>query len=214
MPGLRPGTHSVESWQDLLKQSRLLIFDFDGTLVDSVPIKWRAFDRCFEKFPAQREQISAYCRRNNHTPRWEKFKHVYEEILHLPYTAEVEQELHRCFERETTEQISQTPALPGASEFLGRIRPNYRTALLSSTPHEILLTILEKRGWANWFDQVQGAPVNKAAWLKRLYAKGFAPDQVLFFGDTSEDAAAAREAGCGFISVPEMGDFRKLLGAA
>ena len=204
----------TESWKDLLKKSRMLVFDFDGTLVDSVSIKWRAFDRCFEKFPAQGEQISAYCRGNNHTPRGEKFKHVYEEILRLPYTREVEQELNRCFERETTEQISRAPALSGASEFLGRVRSNYRTALLSSTPHEILLTILKKRSWANWFDEVQGAPVNKAAWLKRLYAQGFTPDQVLFFGDTSEDAVAAREADCGFISVPEMGDFRKLLGTA
>ena len=200
--------------KELLKKSRMLVFDFDGTLVDSVPIKLQAFDRCFEKFTAERDRILAYCHGNNHTPRWEKFKYVYEEILRLPYTREIEQELHRCFERETTEQISQAPALPGASEFLDRVRPNYRTALLSSTPQDLLLEILEKRGWAGLFDEVQGAPVNKASWLKERRTQGFTPEQVLFFGDTPEDAAAAREAGCGFISVPEMGDFQKLLGAA
>lgn len=211
MPGLRPGTHPASSWKALLRKSRVLVFDFDGTLVDSVPVKWRAFDRCFEKFPAQRERIRAYCRGNNHTPRWEKFKYVYEGILRLPYTREIEQELHRCFEQETTERISQAPALPGASEFLERVRPNYRTALLSSTPHEILLEILEKRGWAGRFDEARGAPVNKASWLKERRTQGFTPEQILFFGDTPEDAAAAREAGCGFISVPEMRDFRRLL---
>lgn len=200
--------------KELLKKSRMLVFDFDGTLVDSVPIKLQAFDRCFEKFASERERIRAYCHGNNHTPRWEKFKVVYERILRLPYTPEIEQELHRCFERETTEQIVRAPALPGASEFLDQVRPRYRTALLSSTPHEILLEILEKRNWTGRFDEIQGAPVNKAAWLKGLEGRGFPGSQVLFFGDTSEDAAAAREAGCGFISVPEMGDFRKLLEAA
>lgn len=196
--------------KELLKKSRMLVFDFDGTLVDSVPIKLKAFDRCFEKFTAQRERIRAYCRGNNHTPRWEKFKHVYEQILRLPYTRRIERELHCCFERETTQQISRAPALPGASEFLDWVRPQYRTALLSSTPHKILLQILEKRGWANRFDEVRGAPVNKATWLKDLAGRGFPGAQVLFFGDTPEDAGAAREAGCHFICVPEMQGFRKL----
>lgn len=199
-------------WKELLEKNRILVFDFDGTLVDSVPIKLKAFDRCFEKFLEHKEKIQAYCHGNNHTPRWEKFRHVYEQILHLPYTPEIERELHRCFERETTEQISRAPALPGAAEFLDWARPNYRTALLSSTPHEILLQILEKRGWTGRFDEVQGAPVNKAAWLKGLQGWGFPRFQILFFGDTPEDAGAAREAGCDFISVPELKDFRKLWG--
>jgi phosphoglycolate phosphatase-like HAD superfamily hydrolase len=189
----------------------MLVFDFDGTLVDSVPIKLQAFDRCFEKFTAERERIRAYCQGNNHTPRWEKFKHVYERILRLPYTPEIEQELHHCFERETTGPISRAPALPGIPKFLDWVRPKYRTALLSSTPHKILLQILGKRGWTHRFDEVQGAPVNKAAWLKGLESRGFPGPQVIFFGDTPEDAQAAREAGCEFISVPEMQDFRKLL---
>ena len=202
----------AESGQDLLKKSRLLVFDFDGTLVDSVPIKFQAFDRCFEKFPAQREKIRAFCRGNNHTPRWEKFKTVYEEILHLPYTREIEQELHRRFERETTEQIARAPEIPGASEFLSRVHTTHRTALLSSTPHEILLEILEKRGWSGLFQSVQGAPVNKGEWLKHLTSQGFTKTEVLFFGDTPEDASAAREAGCGFIYVPDLPDFRGLMG--
>ena len=199
------------SAKQLLKRSRMLVFDFDGTLVDSVPIKFRAFDRCFEEFPEQREAIRAYCHGNNHTPRWEKFRHVYEQILRRPYTPQIEREMHERFERETTEQISRAPALPGASEFLERVRPRYRTALLSSTPHGILLEILEKRGWGSRFDEVQGAPVNKASWLLGLKDRGFSPEQVLFFGDTPEDAAAAREAGCGFLFVPEFKDFRGLL---
>lgn len=198
-------------WRGLLRKVRFLVFDFDGTLVDSNEIKWRAFDRCFNSFPAHREEIRAYCRGNSHTPRWEKFRHVYERILRLPYTPEVERELHRCFERETTEQIARAPALPGVEEFLDRIRSRYRTALLSSTPHETLLEILGKRYWSDRFDEVRGAPVHKALWLKELRDLGFPPDQVLLFGDTLEDAEAAREAGCGFVPVPQMQDFRRLL---
>ena len=202
----------IASWKELLKKCRALVFDFDGTLVDSVPIKRKAFDHCFEEFPAKKREIQSYCHGNNHTPRWEKFKFVYEQILRLPYTKEIEQKLLQRFERETTEQIARAPALPGAEEFLGAVRSRYRTALLSSTPHAILLQILKKRGWSGQFDEVQGAPVDKGVWLKSLERRGFSAKQILFLGDTPEDAAAAQEANCHFISVPELGDFRRLLG--
>ena len=68
----------IASWKELLKKCRALVFDFDGTLVDSVPIKRKAFDHCFEEFPAKKREIQSYCHGNNHTPRWEKFKFVYE----------------------------------------------------------------------------------------------------------------------------------------
>ena len=145
--------------------------------------------------------------------RGEKFRAVYERMLGLPYTPEVEQRLHRLFEAETTEAIAQAPEIPGASEFLRRVRSEHPTAILSSTPHAILLQILERRGWTVYFDLKQGAPVNKADWLRGLRKLGHPPDQVLFFGDTPEDAQAAQEAGCRFVPVanPDLSSGRGVL---
>lgn len=179
----------------------MLVFDFDGTLVDSNRIKWRAFEACFSEFSDRRQKILAYCRGNNHVTRGVKFRVVYEQMLGLPYTPKVAERLHRRFEEETTEAIVRAPEIPGASEFLKRVRPKHRTAVLSATPHPILLEILKRRGWSGHFDLKQGAPVNKAAWLRGLEGKGYPPAQVLFFGDTPEDARAAQEAGCRFIPV-------------
>lgn len=192
---------------------KILVFDFDGTLVDSNPLKRKAFEACFTgaDFSGRREEILGYCWGNHHTPRGEKFRYVYERILRQAYTGEIEKALHERFERETTQEIIRAPEIPGASEFLARVRASHRMAVLSSTPHAILRTILDHRGWAGYFDLKQGAPVDKASWLKGLQVGGVAPDQVLFFGDTPEDAAAAEEAGCRFISVPQMGDFHELL---
>ena len=184
-------------------EADLFVFDFDGTLVDSNPIKWKAFETCFEgpAFAARREEIFAYCRGNNHTTRSEKFRFVYEKILRLPYTCEVEKQLHRRFGQETTEAIVQAPEIPGASKFLQKIRRKHRTAVLSSTPHSILLEILKRRRWSGYFDLKQGAPVNKANWLKELKTKGLSMNRVLFFGDSPEDEQAAEKAGCQFVGV-------------
>ena len=193
----------------LLSSAKMLVFDFDGTLVDSNRIKQRAFETCFAgpEFAGRRAEILSYCAGHHHTPRGEKFRHVYEGILGRPYTPEAEKRLHDCFERETTAEIIRAPEIPGASEFLAEVRASHRTAVLSSTPHPILLTILERRGWAGRFDRIQGAPVDKAEWLRQLQARGLSMDQILFFGDSPEDAQSAQKAGCRFLKVPDFREF-------
>lgn len=187
---------------ELLRRARALVFDFDGTLVDSNPIKRRAFDVCFAGFPEQREEILAYCWGRHHTPRGEKFRHVCERILRRPYTEDLAAALHERFEAVTTRQIVEAPEIPGATEFLRRAQGRYLMAVLSSTPHEILREILARRGWGGWFEAVQGAPVNKASWLIAFREqRGLDGGEVVFFGDTPEDAGAADEAGSTFVMV-------------
>ena len=197
---------AVPRLAELLARARALVFDFDGTLVDSNPIKHRAFDTCFAEFPQQREEILAYCGGRHHTPRWEKFRHVCEQILRQPYTEERAASLHERFEAATTAQIIAAPEIPGAAAFLRRVQGGYTLALLSSTPHGILRDIVAQRNASGWFDIVQGAPVDKAAWLRSLgQERRWAGNQVVFFGDTEEDAAAAEAAGCAFVHVGDRG---------
>ncbi|MBI3320587.1 MAG: HAD family hydrolase [Candidatus Omnitrophica bacterium] len=196
---------------DILGRARVLVFDFDGTLVDSNPIKRRAFERCFAEFPEQRQEILAYCWSRDQTPRGEKFQHVVEQILRQPYTEALAAVLHERFEAATTWQIVEAPEIPGAAEFLRKARGRHLLAVLSNTPHEILGRILAQRGWQGWFEVVQGAPVHKASWLKAFCRqRGLEPSHVVFFGDTPEDASAAEEAGCPFIG---MGGVTGLSGA-
>ncbi|MBI3318672.1 MAG: HAD family hydrolase, partial [Candidatus Omnitrophica bacterium] len=114
---------------------------------------------------------------------------------------------HERFEAATTRQIIAAPEIPHAQRFLRSVRRNHRTGLLSSTPQELLAEIVTRRGWAGYFDAVQGAPVRKAQWLEDLRsARGWGRGDLIFFGDQEEDARAAEEAGCLFVGVG--GSFR------
>ena len=195
-----------------LETARAIVFDFDGTLVDSNEIKWSGFEHVFSEYADHLAEIGAYCRGSNHTIRGEKFRFVCEQILHIEYTSEREGLLHERYAAYTTEGVVRAPEIPGAAQFVRQVsdRP---TALLSSTPHAILMEILHRKGWQSMFKVVQGAPVVKRDWLEQYRtAIGCAAREILFFGDTDEDAASARASGCEFVRVGvSIKDFRELL---
>ncbi len=194
---ISPG--AKQAW---LVGAKVLVFDFDGTLVDSNMIKARAFERCFAAFPDRLPEILNYCLGHHHTPRDVKFRVVYEQILRIPYTAQVEQALLNRFEEQTTQPIVEAPEIPGAGQFLEWASARFPTGVLSSTPDPILRKILRRRGWERFFSWVQGAPVDKAAWLRRLFKQErLRGKELLFFGDTEEDYRAGTSAGCLFVAV-------------
>lgn len=195
-------TAGVSALGARLARAEVMIFDFDGTLVVSNDIKWQAFEAVFQDFPERLPEILRYCRGANHTVRGAKFRHVYEEILHRPYTQQIDAALHQTFDALTTAAIVDAPEIPGAGQFLSSLRGHKTTGVLSSTPHDVLITILERRGWRQYFDIVQGAPNDKAVWLGAYArAQGLSRDAAVFFGDTPEDRLAAERAAWDFINV-------------
>lgn len=190
--------------QNLIQQAKAIVLDFDGTLVNSNRIKRRAFEKCFADYPKQFDAIMQYCKTNNHIPRQIKFRHVFEKILFLPYTAEIEQQMLSRYAKETTAQVIAAQEIPGATEFLKRFVFGRESALLSSTPHAILLHILEKRGMKHYFKIIQGAPVNKAKWIQAfLSQRQLRAEEIVFIGDSPEDIHSAKEIGIPFVGVAE-----------
>jgi FMN phosphatase YigB (HAD superfamily) len=147
-------------------------------------------------------EISAYCRGSNHTIRGEKFRHVCDQILKIVYTPELERDLHARYAAYTTDAVAQAKEIRGAEAFVRLVGETHPTALLSSTPHAILLEILGRKGWLPLFQEIQGAPVVKRDWLSSYQLKLHClPADILFFGDTAEDEGSARAIGCEFVRV-------------
>lgn len=194
--------HMTTDIRTKIERAKALVLDFDGTLVDSNDIKRNAFEKCFVDYPERFEAIMAYCKGNNHIPRHVKFRHAFENILKLPYTAGIEKQMLETYAAQTTSQVIAAKEIPGATKFLEKFYRQKELALLSSTPHETLLHILDKRGMKKYFGAVQGAPVDKSGWLKKFIAdRGLKKEEVAFIGDSFEDLRAAKEAQIFYIGV-------------
>ena len=189
----------------VLAESRAFVFDFDGTLVDSNQLKLKAFGTLFSRFPQHLPAIMEYCQQRLDLVRFEKFRHIYENILRLPYTSETEAALDREFTALTTSAVINAVEIEGASAFLTRIHANRPTAVLSSTPTEVLEEILIRRSWKDLFDHIAGAPVDKGLWLGEFWERyKYRPEEIVYFGDTPADSRAASKAGCTFVAVGGM----------
>ena len=141
-----------------MKNYQTVILDFDGVVVESVGIKDDAFAELFKDFPGHAAAIMQYHRSNNATIRYEKFRHIYEDILDLLYTAEVSTRLGTQFSQMVFEKIVNCPFVNGAMEFLQEYRQKALLYLVSVNPSQELKAILEARGINQYFSEVYAHP--------------------------------------------------------
>ena len=137
---------------------KTIVFDFDGTLVESVGIKDQAFVYLFSGFPEQFPAIMDYHLAHNAVIRFDKFKHIYEEILKQEFNETIQQDLSQRYSRFVKERVIACPAVEGSQEFLTIFAQRVPLYLLSVNPLEELKDILNARGLQDYFKDIYAHP--------------------------------------------------------
>lgn len=193
----------------------LIIFDFDGVILESVTVKTEAFRALFSFTPEHVEEIVQYHRDNGGMSRYDKFRHIYKIILQEDLSRERFDKLSERFSAIVFDKVIKTPFVPGAQEFL---ITNYRKIplyVISATPEEELIQIMEKRELTPYFRKIFGAPRKKTDCIAEIVSlTGVPPGSVVFVGDAKNDYNAACSAGVRFIGRVKPGDENKFKGLA
>jgi phosphoglycolate phosphatase len=190
-----------------------IVFDFDGTLIDSNQLKYDAY---FELFPT--DDRHARIIRAVISDIFEQSRYVIlEEILRRLGVREKDslkekvKELANRYNEIVMAGTKTCPEKAGAEEVLKKFAPAYGLYVSSTTPDANLKEIIQFRKWEGYFRDVFGWPNEKPETLRRIIAlEKLRSDQVLVIGDGESDRKSAMENGCPFLFVTEQFRFEDL----
>lgn len=183
-----------------------LVFDCDGVLLDSVPVKTRAFGRVAEPFgPEARDRFLLYHRLHGGVSRYRKFAWFYEEVLGRPITPEESERMAAQFVAYTQEELRNCALIAGARETLEAWHGRLPMYVCSGAPQEELEAVLRLRGLTGYFEGIHGSPPAKAELLSGIVrARKMDPADALMVGDAPTDRDAAEQAGTQFYGVGDI----------
>lgn len=185
----------------------IIIFDFDGVILESTEIKTRAFARLFEHHPEHVDAVVELHLRHAGVSRYEKFRMIHRDILELPLDDPELERLGTEFSRIALDEILRCPFVPGAREFLEARHRTHELYVASGTPEEELREIVRHRELEPFFRAAYGTPATKDDISRRILAElGAEPHHAVFVGDATSDLEGARAAGVPFVGrVPADG---------
>ena len=190
-----------------------VIFDFDGTLVDSASIKREAF---FELAGGSHRAYKLLEGLLSEDPPLDRYAIARQLAIDVNVSDDVTNVVEDMAERYSEmcrHRVGAAPEIGGASEMLSALRTRGIPLFVSSaTPELELLKIVSRRSWARAFQGIYGAPEKKLDHIDRIYKHvGGEKKEILFIGDSEQDATAATAFGCRFAAVGP--DCEKLSGA-
>lgn len=189
------------------RQLNILILDFDGVILESVSVKTEAFRKLFSFAPKHLDSIVDFHLENGGMSRFDKFRHIYANILLEPLSEERFQWLGRRFSELVFEGVLASSFVNGAEELLRMYSPHLPLFIVSATPEEEIREIVRRRDLDSYFTGVYGSPRSKSDCIRDILSMtGVPPESVLFVGDAHNDLQAALEAGVRFVGRIKPGD--------
>lgn len=193
-----------------------IAFDFDGTLVESNPVKRDAYYEVFAEVPGAADVLERVIREAPEANRYGVIGRTREELARAGCSAlPPADELADAYGRICEERVGTCDAVPGAFEALEALAPHYPLYVDSATPQEPLRRVVARRGWNGFFRAVLGGPTDKVENLREVARReAVAPDAVLLVGDGPPDQRAAHAFGCTFAgfeaALPELAEHPRL----
>lgn len=187
---------------------KCLVFDCDGVILDSVPVKTNAFGRLVEEFgPEARDMMVMYHKAHGGVSRYRKFAWFFEQVLHRAITPEESTAWGKKFTDLCLDEVRRCPMIPGANEVLHAWHGKLPMYVCSGAPKEELDLVLQERGLYELFNGVYGSPPAKTELLKAIVLREerLMPEEFVMVGDAGTDRDAAEGAETQFYGIgPEL----------
>ncbi|MFO7567759.1 MAG: HAD hydrolase-like protein [Enhygromyxa sp.] len=185
------------------------IFDCDGVILDSNPVKIAAFRAALAgEEPERVEAFIAEHRRTGGVSRYAKLARFYRELWPVadPQAA-IARALAR-FAEAARAGLKHCPEVPGVRELLSAFADrNVSVHVVSGGDQDEVREALAARGLAALVSGIHGSPTPKREHLERLRSEGELLPGGVFFGDAELDMQLAEGFGLDFVFVAGVSDW-------
>ncbi len=187
-----------------------VVFDFDGTLIDSKDTKTKnyveAFFTIFKPEDKYREIVRESCIRTSGANRFIQLADTLER-LNMVATDKQKEAWSKEYSRLNAESLSEIGEFPSVRETLKKLNDNgYHLYAASGILDEEFKSELKRRGLDTYFKAIEGG--DKLGFLKKLKKHGYR--RIIFVGDTRYDEQTAKKAGVEFFMIKNDHDIREL----
>ncbi len=187
---------------------RLVMFDLDGTLVDSVPDLAAAIDRMLLLMGRSAAGVERVRDWVGNGARVLVRRALADDLEHSGVAEEDAAQGLELFYQHYADSHSQTTAYPGVFDTLKWLkRHRVEMALITNKPERFVGPLLDEMQLGRFFRWIIGGDTlaqqkpDPAALFHVLHLAGIAPQQALFVGDSRNDVLAARAAGVACIGM-------------
>lgn len=193
--------------ENLLRECSILIFDFDGVILDSNQIKEEGFRRLFLPYGQDKaEKMVAYHRANGGMSRYEKIEYFFNSVMGRPIEAAMVDEFAEEFSK-ITMSLLKDPALQikDTIAYIDAVGVSKEVYIASAAEQNDLSELCYWHGIADLFNGIFGSPRTKIDIVGDII-KGREKERCVLIGDSTNDLKAARANKIAFIGYnnPEL----------
>jgi len=184
---------------------KVIVFDFDGTLVDSNNLKREAFFKILpddSEFNLKMDEILL------ELPEASRYIVIKKALVELgrDSSEEAVNEMAKIYGQLAQQGAVECPIIEDAISLLDRLESsNISVYLSSNTALKNLEEIIEARDWSHYFKNLYGYPHKKIETLKTIIDQNsIEPSEALVVGDGHSDEESAMENGSQFFNVNNL----------
>lgn len=191
----------------MLTNYKNIIWDFDGVILDSMPIRERGFALIFEQYPEEQvNQLLAYHHANGGLSRFAKIRYFYEQILGKPITDEQVSAYAQSFSAIMRQRLNRTELLIADSvAFIRSAYQQYNFHVVSASEQTELRYLVEHLGLSPYFKSVYGSPTLKADNIRKVMEENsYQADETCLIGDSKNDFEASVKNNISFLGYNNL----------
>ncbi len=190
-------------------QAAALLWDFDGVLLDSMPVRNDAFRHVLKDFPtADVEALVEWHVRNGGLSRYVKFRRFQTEILGMTLNEPLVQQWAGEFSDYCKSRLVDPALLIAPSnQLLPALAARLPMHVVSGSDGNELRGLCDALGLTPYFISIEGSPTPKTELVAEIMRRhAYAPERTWLIGDSTNDFQAAHANGLQFMGFanPEV----------